>query len=102
MTEPWWTLKYAAAPHCSNWSRRYCERAIELAERFGDPLQMGHRLAGLGAVLFLLGEWSAARSRLERAAELLGSLGWTLVSAAPLLGLAQLSLAEGHWEEVAQ
>jgi tetratricopeptide (TPR) repeat protein len=80
-------------------SRRYRERALEVAARIGDPTPTQWALAALGELLFLQGDWAAARDRLERAVAVTGSVAWNLISSFTFLALAQFHLAAGTWAD---
>jgi tetratricopeptide (TPR) repeat protein len=56
-------------------------------------------LWSLGNLHFLLGEWSDARSLLERAVSVLRPLGPTYWFASSMQNLARLALSEGRWSD---
>jgi len=78
-------------------STAYQTRALELAERQGDPAAMAFFLFGLGYGDFYRGDWARARAYLRRAeAASRATPSWC--APYPLMALGQLSLAEGAWE----
>ena len=83
-------------------SRRYTERAYEVAERRGDPVQIAFMTTRRGMSAFLTGDWSQARVDYERAVALSRQIGASWGSMYPLLDLGRLCLAEGAWEEAAR
>ncbi len=78
-------------------STTYETRALELAERQGDPTEMTFFLFGLGCNDFYRGDWAGARAYLRRA-ETLSRATPSWCAPYPLMALGQLSLAEGAWE----
>jgi predicted ATPase len=48
-------------------SRQYLEESLSLNRRFGSRLDLGHSLANLGFLVFLLGDLPAAKAHLEEA-----------------------------------
>jgi tetratricopeptide (TPR) repeat protein len=80
-------------------SKRYLERALDLAERIGAPSTTQWALAALGELLFLRGDWAAAREYLKRAVAVAGSVAWNLASGFTFLALAQFHLAAGTWAD---
>jgi tetratricopeptide (TPR) repeat protein len=80
-------------------SRRWREQALDLAARISDPTHTQWALAALGELLFLRGDWAAARDHLERAVAVTGSVVWNLLSSFTFLALAQFHLAAGTWAD---
>jgi tetratricopeptide (TPR) repeat protein len=78
--------------------RRYAERALEVAERVGNPVQIAFVLGNLGETLTRLGEWKEARKHLERAVSLLGEQRTPYAPWVPMR-LGELALVQGRWEE---
>jgi class 3 adenylate cyclase/tetratricopeptide (TPR) repeat protein len=81
---------------------RYIQRALEVAERLGDPTWTAFMVYRRGFHAFMVGEWERARADLERAAEMARQVGTSWVSAQVLFGLGLLSLAEGQRKEGVQ
>jgi tetratricopeptide (TPR) repeat protein len=73
-----------------------------VAERLGDPSQIGLLWCNRGQIAFSEGAWARARDCLERSAATLGQVGASRTSAWPPLALGQLCLAEGKWEKAAR
>ena len=78
-------------------SNAYETRALELAERRGDPVSVVFFLFSRGYSDFYRGDWMGARAHLRRA-EAVGRATPSWCAPYPLMGLGQLSLAEGAWE----
>jgi tetratricopeptide (TPR) repeat protein len=78
--------------------RHYAERALRVAERLGNPSQIGFVLANLGHALLILGEWDAARDALDRAVDLAESSEHSVNLAYPLTVRGVLALQEGEWD----
>lgn len=81
--------------------RHYAERALRVAERLGNPSQIGFVLANLGHALLILGEWDAARDALDRAVALARSSEHSVNLAYPLTARGVLALQEGEWDTAA-
>jgi tetratricopeptide (TPR) repeat protein len=79
----------------------YRDRAVEVAERLGDPRETSYRAVEAAYVTFLLGDWSAARGYAERALSAALTLDTLSVYFQPLCFLGELSLYEGRSEEAA-
>lgn len=77
-------------------------RAIAAAEQIGDPALIGNVVHTDGVRAFVQGEWAESRVLFERSMALLRPIGGSLWDAFPLLGLGELSMAEGSWDEASQ
>jgi class 3 adenylate cyclase/tetratricopeptide (TPR) repeat protein len=77
----------------------YRDRAVEAAERLGDPQETAHRAVEAAYTTFLVGDWSRARAYAERALKAALSLDTLSVYFQPLWVLAELSIYEGRWED---
>jgi tetratricopeptide (TPR) repeat protein len=80
-------------------SRVYAERALEVAERRGDPARIGFALTNLGETSLHLGDWEQARRHLERAAARLRAVGASCYRAYAHFHLGRLCLDEARWPE---
>ncbi len=58
-------------------ARHYAEQGVEIAERLGDPSELGQSLVRHGQLLYCLSEWDASRAHLRRAIHLLARAGNT-------------------------
>ena len=96
-----WALAYIQRGEFAT-SRSYIERALSVAELHGDPVQLALMAYNRGMLEIYTGEWQQARVDFERAAATMRQIGMAWTSAYPLLGLGQLCLAEGHWEDSAR
>jgi tetratricopeptide (TPR) repeat protein len=74
-------------------------KALELAERLGDPRQVSLRATYASSRAFILGDWPAARRLNEQALEAALAVDALTVMHGPLLLLAELDLYEGEEEE---
>lgn len=83
-------------------TRRYVERAMELAERLADPTVLAFMLHRRGINSFYMGDWESARADLERALDDMRGVAASATAAYPPLGLGQLCLACGEWEAADQ
>jgi tetratricopeptide (TPR) repeat protein len=77
----------------------YRVRAVEIAERLGDPGQISYRAVEAAYMTFLLGDWQRSRQYAERALRAALSLDTLHMYLQPLYALGELSLYEGEWEE---
>jgi tetratricopeptide (TPR) repeat protein len=73
-------------------------RALEAAERLGDPTLMSAVTFNLHSLAFNQGRWADARSKIEHLRSTLRDLGATWVAALPVQVLGELALAEGRRE----
>jgi class 3 adenylate cyclase/tetratricopeptide (TPR) repeat protein len=81
-------------------SRPCRDRALEVAERLGEPVEIASRLGGRGWLWLRLGEWARARADFERAVALLREAETTTFGFAHgFLLLATLQLLEGRRDE---
>lgn len=79
----------------SEQAREYTERALEVAQRSGDPSQIAFMTCNLATCEYLAGRWHQARSLAERSWELSGPPK-LLPSGYAALVLADIDLAEGN------
>jgi tetratricopeptide (TPR) repeat protein len=79
-------------------SRGYKERALQVAERMGDPAGIANMAFRCGQNAFLAGDWVRARQYFERAVDSAGQIGSSTISAYPLFGLGLLATARGDFE----
>jgi tetratricopeptide (TPR) repeat protein len=77
----------------------YRERALEVAERLGDPREISLRALHVAWFSFPHGDWAKARVSAERSLTAALSLDSLHAYTAPLLALGELALAEGDWEQ---
>jgi eukaryotic-like serine/threonine-protein kinase len=79
-------------------TQAYFERALQVAERMGDPTEMAFLLSNHAANAYKTGDWGKARAEYERAVTIVHHIGVSWASAYPLIGLGQLCLAQGEWQ----
>jgi class 3 adenylate cyclase/tetratricopeptide (TPR) repeat protein len=79
-------------------ARATFERVLVVVERMGNLMRRAWVVAWCGFCSFYLGDWTSARTLLERAVELSGSIE-SYYAGFPLYWLGYLCLAEGRWEE---
>jgi tetratricopeptide (TPR) repeat protein len=77
--------------------RQHIDRALIEADKTDIALDKQWGLARRGELLFLQGDWSAARACLERSVDLMPATGWWLMAPEALVHLARLHLAMGDW-----
>jgi class 3 adenylate cyclase/tetratricopeptide (TPR) repeat protein len=77
----------------------YRLRAVEIAERLGDPGLISYRAVEAAYMTFLLGDWQRSRHFAERALRAALSLDTLQMFLQPLYALGELSLYEGEWED---
>ncbi len=83
-------------------STRYIERALQLAEKLGNPVLLAEQISTLGALAFYAGEWDRARGYYARAVTIHRQIALSASSCDAgglLLRLGKLSLCEGTWDE---
>jgi tetratricopeptide (TPR) repeat protein len=80
-------------------SRSYSQRCVELSTRVGERTWLGLNTIGLGDAAFLLGDWTDAHASFTQGAEIIRSVGASLLAAHAPLCLGRLHLARGNWEE---
>lgn len=80
-------------------ARAYHQRALEMAERFGEPRSVAISALSLGRDLLLLGDWRQAGILLDRAIDVSDSIGTSWVGAVARITLGHLSLYQGVWDE---
>ena len=80
----------------------YRSRAVEVAERLGDPGEISYRAVEATYATFLLGDWQRSRQYAERALRAALSLDALPMYLQPLYALGELSLYEGEWEEASR
>jgi tetratricopeptide (TPR) repeat protein len=76
--------------------RVYHERALEIHERRGDRGQIISGSMVLSMNAFLVGNWTQARTYLDRADDVLGSLGSTRLATWPTAARGWMALREGE------
>jgi DNA-binding SARP family transcriptional activator len=76
----------------------FYDRTIELTERLGDPSAIVVALCDSGLLMYNVGDWSEARSRVQRALSLSHALP-SSPSAYPHLYLGMVQLAQGYRDE---
>jgi tetratricopeptide (TPR) repeat protein len=77
-------------------ARGYLNRAVQSAERLGDPTLLAFMLSRLGTNAFATGDWQAALGDLERALSLSKKADGTWTATYPLINLGRLYLAMGR------
>jgi tetratricopeptide (TPR) repeat protein len=77
----------------------YRVRAVEVAERLGDPWEISYRSVEAAYGTFLLGNWERSRYYAELALSAALSLDALRMYLQPLYALGELSLYEGEWED---
>jgi len=75
------------------------ERAVEVAERLGDPREISHRAVEAAYHTFLVGDWRLSRAYAERAVTSALELDSLRAFIQPLYALGELSLYTGAWED---
>jgi tetratricopeptide (TPR) repeat protein len=80
-------------------AQRYIDRAVDAAERLGDPLYIASSLGHRGVLRVATGDWKGARTDVERAVALYRRPGSSSRSAWVLITLGWLHRLEGAWEE---
>ncbi|HZS93929.1 MAG TPA: AAA family ATPase [Chloroflexota bacterium] len=83
-------------------ARRNHERAVEVAERLGDPREISHRAVEAAYFTFLVGDWVRSREYAERAVASALELDNLRAFLQPLYTLGELSLYTGAWEDAAK
>jgi tetratricopeptide (TPR) repeat protein len=79
----------------------YTERALQAAQRLGDPTVIAFMTSNRGGPAFNLGDWQRARADFETGLALMRPLGANWASAWPPLLLGRLDLAQGHGQAAA-
>jgi tetratricopeptide (TPR) repeat protein len=74
-------------------------RAVEVAERLGDPREISHRAVEAAYFTFLIGDWVRSRQYAERAVTSALELDSLRAFVQPLYTLGELSLYTGAWED---
>ena len=96
-------LNFAAvlyhSQHTFDRALTYRVRAVEVAERLGDPFEISYRAIEAAYGTFLLGDWGKSRHYAERALSAALSLDELRMFLQPLYTLGELSMYEGEWEE---
>jgi DNA-binding SARP family transcriptional activator/Flp pilus assembly protein TadD len=80
-------------------SAHYNERALEMAQRRGDPAYIAFLTTRRGMAFFFSGEWRRALEEYWRAANMSQRIDRFWGSAYPLIDLVRLYLAMGEWKE---
>ncbi len=70
-------------------------RGLNVAQRLGDVVGLGHTLFLDALLAFYTGEWDRARAIAQSSLDIFGTLGLTHLSAYPPLGLGWLSTIKG-------
>jgi tetratricopeptide (TPR) repeat protein/transcriptional regulator with XRE-family HTH domain len=83
-------------------SRHYARRGLEVMERVGMTIGIGHMTLELGKNAYYAGNWDEARNHFERVLDILRPLGMTLLSAAPLGELGALRLWQGDLDQASR
>jgi tetratricopeptide (TPR) repeat protein len=83
-------------------SRRYARRGLEVMERVGLAIGIGHMTLELGKNAYYVGDWDDAWNHFERVLDILRPLGTTLLSAAPLGELGALCLWQGDVDQASR
>jgi transcriptional regulator with XRE-family HTH domain/tetratricopeptide (TPR) repeat protein len=78
---------------------RHCDRAVELAEKTGNPNMMVFAIDCLGELRFYLGDWKGARATYERADCIGRPCEPAFFSLWPIEGLFELDLLEGKCDD---
>lgn len=78
----------------SSWT--HSARAVEIADRLGDPTGIAFFATSHGDNTYLLGDWATARHAYKRAIAVVREMGSSWVAAYPLMSLGALDLAEGQ------
>jgi tetratricopeptide (TPR) repeat protein len=86
---------FAQAAPCS-------KRALEVAERMGNPNGIAFMTMRHGQIAFCLGDWRQARAHFERALALSREIGASTVVSECLNSLGGQCLCEGAWEEASR
>jgi tetratricopeptide (TPR) repeat protein len=81
-------------------SGEHRRRALEVAERVGDPAAVANMSFRCGQNAFLAGDWTLARQYFERSSAVARSAGASSILAYPLFGLGLLALADGDRQAV--
>lgn len=79
----------------------YEHRALDLAQRQGDPLAIARTQTNIGEGALYRGHWQAARTEFESALATVSALGDSEAKIYPLLDLATLDYYEGHDQKAA-
>jgi tetratricopeptide (TPR) repeat protein len=83
-------------------SRVYKLRALDIAERVGDPAAIANMTFRYGQNAFLLGDWRVARESFDRSLALARQIDASAILPYPLFGLGLLALARCDGEAVVQ
>ncbi|HZU14732.1 MAG TPA: AAA family ATPase [Chloroflexota bacterium] len=85
--------------HRAEQARAHHERALDIAERLGDPREISHRAVEASYHAFLVGDWEGSRRLAERA--LMSAMEQDNLRAftQPLYTLGELALYTGQWDD---
>ncbi len=78
---------------------RQTERALAVAERYGNPVYMAFALEELSLGAIAAGNWDQARVSIERALDLSRRVNASWALTYCLLAAGHLRMLEGHWTE---
>ena len=85
--------------HAVDKAGNYHARAVEVAERLGDPREISHRAVEASYFTFLVGDWARSRQYAERAVTSALDLDSLRAFVQPLYTLGEISLYTGAWED---
>lgn len=74
-------------------------RAVEVAERLGDPREISHRAVEAAYFTFLIGDWNRSRAYAERAVTSALDQDNLRAFLEPLYTLGELSIYTGAWDD---
>ena len=94
-------LNHAAMAHIQrgefDQSQSHIDRALVTARQRNDVVQVAFLTCNLGVLRFTIGDWKQARVHYEHATTIMREIPLAWASSYPLLGLGQLTLAEGQF-----
>jgi tetratricopeptide (TPR) repeat protein len=79
----------------------YRERAMEVAERLGDPREISYRAVEYAYLAFIMGDWSLSREYAERALSAALALDTLAPYFQPLYLMSELCIYQGGWVDAA-
>jgi DNA-binding SARP family transcriptional activator/class 3 adenylate cyclase len=83
-------------------ARQHLQRALELAQRWGNPSRIILQAEKLAEAAYDAGDWDQARADYEHAADLARQLPANRRSSSPLIDLAWLATLQGEWEDASR
>jgi tetratricopeptide (TPR) repeat protein len=83
-------------------ARQHYQRALELAQRWGNPRRIMLLAEKLAGATFHAGNWEQAHANYEYAAGLARQLPANAQSNSPLFSLALLAVLRGKWEDASR